>query len=186
MRHLKSTLEILDLRQLKGNLTFKDLKVECVIRGLSFEKVIKGGFFYLSRWLVDNVNEDIDIDLLTQYDDYIENILREKGNDELIHPSLRLSYLGEGSEERDENFRKTQIKNSPDKSGNSIKSKEKDKNGIVKHTKKSLTFKLQKKGYNVDKVIKRVIRRFPDANSKSIKIWYRKSERSEKSTDKTT
>ena len=167
-----SVTQILNLSTLDSKMTYKDLKIECIIRGLGFDKIINSDFPNLAKWLVKNRDINKDRSLLTSFDDFVEGELLKRGKDDLIHPSLRLSYVGD-IENRDK-IVKSKIKKIISKPKGKIK---KDKNGIKKNTKKSLTFKLQRKGYKLEKVIRRVLRRFPDANEKSIKIWYRKSER---------
>lgn len=169
--HLRPPLEIFKLRTLEAKMNLKDIKIECIVRGMDFDKVIKGDFPNLAQWLIVNVGKKTDTGLLNDYDDYIDKKLEEAGKRELIHPSLRLGYLSSSAPEKEKELKKKTLENKPKKKLG------KDKRGIKKNTKKSLTFKLQCKGYRVDKVIKRVKRRFPDANEKSIKIWYRKSER---------
>lgn len=184
MLQLRSDLEIGRLNLYSSKMNYKDLKIECVIRGMEFEAVTRGDFPTLTHWLIKNKFNEKNLNLLDEYDNHVEAILRDKGKEDLIHPSLRLNYIsGNNIDEREENIKKEnkkKVKNIVKKS----KEKQKDKNGIIKHTKKSLTFKLQGKGYSIEKVIKRVTRRFPEANIKSIKIWYRKSERTERQQDK--
>lgn len=179
MIQMASFSEIMNLPMRKAKLNYKDLKKECIVRGMEFDRVINSDFPSLTNWLVNHVQLDKNISLLDEFDDYIDEKLRASGNHDLIHPSLRLGYVSNGSEDRE----KPVIKDTKPKEKTEVKkrSKKKDKNGIVKNTKKSLTGKLQGKGYPIEKVIKRVKRRFPDANEKSIKIWYRKFERSKKS-----
>ena len=49
--------------------------------------------------------------------------------------------------------------------------------GLITGTKKSLTYELVKKGKSSERIIKKVIKKFPDAKEKSILIWVRKAER---------
>lgn len=178
MKHLKNFTDIVNLKELKSNMTYKDLKIECVIRGMEFDKITASDFPNLAHWLVKNVTKKTDLSLLEKYDDYVDDLLRKAGKDEFIHPSLRLGYISDSTDERETNIKKDN-KEKVEKTEKK-KSRKKDKNGIIKSTKKSLTYKLQRKGYNIEKVIKRVLRRFPDANEKSIKIWFKKSLRERK------
>lgn len=166
------------LRELMKNtmdMNYKDLKRNCVVRGMPFEEVINGSFPRLQIWLHHNLGNEIVTDLLDQFDDHIEAELRARGKDDLIHPQLRLGYIGERDEE-----------------GNTIKTKrikgikkkrvkrEKTKDGIFKGTKKAYTYECQQKDYTLKKTIRKVKAKFPDASEKSIKIWYKKSERTQK------
>ena len=55
--------------------------------------------------------------------------------------------------------------------------RKKDANGLFQGTKKSYTYELQKKGKTLDQVITKVTRKFPDAQTKSIRIWFNKSKK---------
>ena len=83
---------------------------------------------------------------------------------------MRLGYIGEKDEEGNIIKRKKVpgIKKSKYK-----KPREKDENNLVKGTKKSYTWELTKKGLNLERVIRRVQKKFPDANEKSIRLWHR-------------
>ena len=58
--------------------------------------------------------------------------------------------------------------------------KEKDDNGLWKGTKKSYVFELTYKGLSIDRITRRVQKRFPDAKDKSIQQWYRAALRKQK------
>ena len=45
---------------------------------------------------------------------------------------------------------------------------------------KSYAFELTLKGYSIDRIIRRVMKKFPDANPKSIQQWYRAALRKKK------
>ena len=51
--------------------------------------------------------------------------------------------------------------------------KEKNELGLWKGTKKAYTFELTLKGYDLERVTRRVLKHFPEANEKSIKQWYK-------------
>ena len=154
-----------------GNLTFKDIKVECIIRGIDFIDVITYDFWGLSNWLVENALRPKDESLLDKYDDWLDAKLakRPKG-EELIHPTLRLGYVkrDEGGEVKVKKEKEVKEKKAP---------REKDGNGLFKGTKKSYTFELQKRGKTLDQTMVKVKRKFPDAVDKSIRIWFNKSKK---------
>jgi len=152
------------------NMTFKDIKINCVARGMPFQTVVDGTVPSLQNWLHHNNTNEVDPNLLDSFDDWIEDNLRSRGKYDLIHPQLRLGFIGE----RDDvgNVNKTKrVKGIKKKKSR----REKTKDGIYKGTKKALTFKLQQKGRSLERTIKKVLRTFPDASEKSIKIWYKKS-----------
>lgn len=155
-----------------SNMTYKDLKVNCVVRGMPFDDVINGSFPRLQVWLHHNTQAEIQPHLLDDYDDYIEAILRERGQEDLIHPQLRLGFIGERDEEGNP-VKTKRVKGIKKKR----KKKERTKDGIYAGTKKAFVYEAQQKGWSIKKTIRRTFAKFPDASEKSIKIWYKKSER---------
>ena len=51
--------------------------------------------------------------------------------------------------------------------------RERDTNGLYKGTKKSYTYELAQKGFSIERITRRVKKKFSDASDKSITIWYR-------------
>ena len=51
--------------------------------------------------------------------------------------------------------------------------REKDESGLWKGTKKSYTYELTNKGYTLERITRRVMKKFPEAKPKSIQQWYR-------------
>jgi len=161
---------IANLSNLKSEFTFKELKKNCISRGLEFEKALSYDFPNLSNWLLKNAHVKETEELLDLYDDWLEAKLRADGNDYLVHPSLRFRYMGSKDEDSDE---EKPIKKEKEKV---VKVKrEKDVSGLYKGTKKQYTFDLQRNGKTIDQVLTKVIRKFPDAKEKSIKIWFNRS-----------
>jgi len=156
------------------DMTYKDLKKMVVVRGLSFEEVVNGDFCRLQSWLHKNYDNKIDTSLLDEYDDWLDNNLRDLGKHELIHPSLRLGYIGEREDDEGNKVIKTKkakVETKPKEK------KEKTAEGIFSGTKKALTYSCQKEGKTIEKTIEIVMKQFPDASDKSIKIWYKKCKR---------
>lgn len=160
-----------------GNLRYRDMKKECVIRGMDFDKVIEGSIPGLTNWLRAHFNNTSQYELLDIFDDYQENLikgfLKEKGKNEdfLIHPSLRLGYIAEKDEDGNVIKRKrvkTIVKKKKHK-------RERTSQGIFSGTKKALTYQLQKEGLDKKEVVKKVLEEYPDASIKSIGIWFNKS-----------
>jgi len=81
------------------NMTYKDIKRNCVARGLSFQEVVDGTVPRLSNWLHHHNNDEVKPELLDQFDDWVEDILRSRGAFDLIHPQLRLGFIGEKDKE---------------------------------------------------------------------------------------
>jgi hypothetical protein len=102
--------------------------------------------------------------------------LSERGyakDDPLRSSRLRLGFLGE--EQEDGSRRTKRIKGV--KKPKEKKRRPRDERGLVAGTKKSYTFELTAKGYDLERVTRRVLKKFPDANAKSISLWYRKAKR---------
>jgi len=171
--------EIPDADKFIGNLKYKSLKRECVIRGMEFDRVLGGSIVELTNWLRNHFIDTIHYELLDSFDDYQENLIKEameaKGQDpnDVIHPQLRLGYIAERDEEGNVIKRKrvrTIVKKKK-------KRRERTEQGIFSGTKKALTFKLQKEGLTKQEVIEKVIEVFPDASEKSVGIWYNKAKK---------
>ncbi len=152
-----------------SHMTLNDLKRNCISRGMGFQEVVDSTVISLQNWYFRNSSKQMDTSLIVKFDDWIEDLLRERGKDDLIHPQLRLSYLSENPDtDKPKKEKEKKEKKKP---------REKTKHGIFKGTKKAYTFELQQKGKTLEQVIKKVGRKFPGASEKSIKIWYKKSAR---------
>jgi len=172
----KTIPEISNLGSAGGaHLTYKDLKKECVARGMPFIEVTGASFPTLTNWLLTYVLRPKDDNLIVQYDNYIENILRERGAHELIHKSLRLSYLGDDLDEKGEI-----IKKEPKVPREKKAPREKTESGLFQGTKKAYTEKLFNMGKTLEQTVTKVCRKFPEAKEKSIKIWYNKFKKAKK------
>lgn len=160
-----------------GDLKYRGLKKECVIRGMEFDKVLNGTIPILSNWLRKHFDDIPCLESLNEFDDYQENIIRkinkERGEDPniMIHSSLRLGYIAERDDEGNI-IKKKQVRTVIKKRK---KRRERTDDGIFKGTKKALTFELQQMGLVKEEVIKAVMGKFSDASPKSIGIWYNKS-----------
>lgn len=161
---------IMNLTNLKSDFTYKEIKRHCILRGMEFTKVIGGSVPNLSNWLVKNAVVQENPELLELFDDWVESQLIKDGKEYLVHPSLRLGYVGNRSE-KEEVKPKVKLEIKP----KIKKLREKDSSGLYKGTKKSYTFELQRKGKTVQQVIVKVLRKFPEAKEKSIKIWFNRS-----------
>lgn len=178
-RKRKFEREISDVDKFIGPLKYKDLKRECIIRGMEFDEVLSGSLPHLTNWLRFNFIVAPKYELLDSFDDYQEKLIREameaKGQDpdDVIHPSLRLGYIAERDEDGNV-IKKKRVRTIFKKKR---KKRERTDQGIFSGTKKALTFELQKQGLTKEEVIKKVIEQFPDASEKSIGIWFNKSKK---------
>lgn len=150
-------------------LTLKGLKYEVISRGMPFDDVLAFSIPDLSNWLHNNYTNEIDIDRVAEYDDYIEDILKGLGSE--IYPTLRLSYVGDKAED----FKALDVVPKKDRPKKEKVPKEKTEQGIYSGTKKALTYQCQKEGKTIDETLTIVKETFEDASDKSIKIWFRKA-----------
>jgi len=173
----KFEMDIPDADKFISYLKYKDMKRECVVRGMEFDKVLKGGIPQLTNWLRNHFIDTIQLDLLEVFDDYQENLIREavktKGEDpdNVIHPALRLGFIAE----RDEDGVVTKRKRARMIVKRKKNRRERTGDGIFQGTKKALTFQLQQQGLEKAEVINKVMEQFLDASPKSIGIWFNKS-----------
>lgn len=149
------------------NMTYKDLKRKAIILGMPFPDACSAGVFDLLHYI--NVSEE----KLDWMDKQLENIGYSK-DDPLRNSRLRLGFLGEEGEngqrrtKRVPGIKKPREKKPP---------RERDEFNLIKGTKKSYVFELTAKGFELDRVIRRMKKKFPEANEKSINLWYRMAKR---------
>ncbi len=172
----------MDAHPADGHLTkmkFKDLKRECVVRGMLFEDVIGYSQPQLAGYFREHFFDDVQHNLLDEFDDWQEDEIRKAVNaggvdpEDIIHSSLRLVFIAEWDEDGNVTKRKrvrTIIKKKK-------KRRERTKQGIFSGTKKALTYQLQKEGHDKKTVTKMVLEQYPDASEKSISIWFNKSKK---------
>lgn len=151
-------------------MTYKDLKKAAVEKGMPFEEVVSADFFKLNSFIHANAHVKSDKKLVEEFDDWMEQILLNRGQEQLVHPSLRLAYIGNTGEE---DTKKREVK--PKVISKPKAKRVKNEDGIYGGTKKALTYMLAKKGRSIERTIAKVKRKFPDAADKSIKIWYKKA-----------
>lgn len=152
--------------------TLKDLRRQAIALGMPFPDVVDKEIWALIKYIQQS-NNTPDPSLIDEYDNWLDHHFDEIGipkNDPIRHPHLRLGFIGEVDEEGNTIKRKKVpgIKKTKYK-----KPREKDENNLVKGTKKSYTWELTKKGLNLERVLRRVQKKFPDANEKSIRLWHR-------------
>lgn len=158
-------------------LKYRDLKRECVIRGMEFDNVISGDIPKLTNWLRNHFKDTAQHELLDSFDDYQDKLVKDsvesKGQDPsiLLHPSLRLGYIAERDEEGNV-IKKKRVRTLMKKKR---RKRERTNDGIFKGTKKAMTFALQQEGKTKAEVISIIKEEYPDASEKSIGIWFNKS-----------
>ena len=159
----------------------KELQKECIKMGIPFPLVCDYSQTQLMSWFIKNWKDpkDRDKELLEQYDEWFLYEMLKKNYDPrdpkvgyLFHPAMQMATVSSESEEETEELLKQKKSHKTSKPKSAPKTtRVKDESGIVKGTKKALTIKLAKEGLDINKIIKKVLKEFPDANENSIKIW---------------
>ena len=160
------------------NMTYKDLKRRAIALGMDFEAAASASVWDLQSYLLNSTNSP-DPSLIDGYDDWVDSELAKRGykkGDALRSPQLRLGYLGE-NEEGEPVVKK--IRGLPKR-----KSREKTPEGYWKGTKKAYTLELTQKGLDIERIIRRVTKKYPEAKPRTIKSWYRKFKSKNKPTKK--
>lgn len=150
--------------------TYKEVKREAVIRGMPFPDVVEADFYRLLSY-IDSSNAKPNIALVDKFDEWVDEQLSKAGygkDDPLRSSRLRLGFIGDEDEEGKIKIKRVKGIPRPRK-----EKRERDQLGLYQGTKKSYTFELAGKGFEIDRVIRRVLKKFPDAKEKSIKIWYK-------------
>lgn len=152
-----------------GNFRFRDLQRACIIRGMPPEELVNQDIYGLHRYIQDHKNDDVDIDLLEDFDEWREKLLEEKyGKGE---PFVRLGYIGKVDEEG----KPVMVYQAKPKKPKKHIEKDAEMGGLWKGTKKHLTMQCKKDGLSLEKTVSKVIAQFPEAKESSIKIWYKRA-----------
>lgn len=158
------------------NMTYKDLKRKAIVLGMPFPDACAAGVFDLLGF-INQSEEKPDKSLIDKYDEWadkqLETIGYEKDNP-LRNSRLRLGFLGE---EGDNGKRKPKRVPGIKKPREKKPPRERDEFNLIKGTKKSYVFELASKGFELERVIRRMKKKFPEANEKSINLWYRMAKR---------
>ena len=157
-----------------ANMTFKDLQRRAIVLGMPFPEVVNSDYFRLESF-IRNSEEKPDPSLIDKYDDWMDRQLEEAGyskGDPMRNYQLRLGYVSEDAVTKQKKFKRVRGIPKPKKP-----KREKDESGLWKGTKKSYTFELTNRGFSLERITRRVQKKFPEANEKSIKQWYRAAKR---------
>ena len=158
------------------SMTYPDIKRQAVVLGMPFPDVVGSTIFGLMSY-IDNSPNVPDPSLVDKFDEWVEKHFDEIGipaNDPIRSPYLRLGFIGDEVDPETGEVKKRRKRIPGIKKPKEKKPKrEKDENGRVKGTKKSYTYELAQKGRNLEQTTRRVFKKFPDANERSIALWYR-------------
>jgi hypothetical protein len=151
-------------------LNYQGLQRGCIVRGMAFDQLVKGQFHTLQDFFIRNYHEPIDNSRLDAFDEWRKEVMLKRGLDE---PFVRLGFIGVIDEQtghvlsikKPKKFKKPKVK----------QKREKDETfGIWKGTKKALTAQCVTEGKTLEKAINIVTAQFPDAQAKSISIWFKR------------
>ena len=143
---------------------------------MPFPDACAAGVFDLIKYISNSTNKP-DKSLIDQYDEWADKQLEAIGydkTDSIRNSRLRLGFLGEEGEDgirklkRVPGIKKPKEKKPP---------RERDSFNLIKGTKKSYCYELTEKGFDQERVVRRMKKKFPDANEKSIQLWYRAAKR---------
>lgn len=165
------------------NQTYRDLKRKAVILGMPFPDACSASVFQLINW-INTSEEKPNKHLINEYDDWMDRQLETAGlakDDPLRSSKLRLGFLGE---EGEDGKRKTRRVSGIKKPREKKPPRERDEFNLIKGTKKSYVWGLTSKGYELERIIRRMKKKFPEANEKSINLWYRTAKRKLNGKDK--
>lgn len=158
------------------NMTYKDIKRQAIILGMPFPDATGNSIGALLNFIYHTSNKP-DKSLIDKYDDWMDQQLANRGYEPGVgirNSRLRLGFLGDENEDgkrrskRVPGLKKPKEKKPP---------KEKDEFGLIKGTKKSYCWSLTAKGFDLDRVTRRMHKKYPEANDKSISLWYRNCKR---------
>lgn len=159
------------------NMTYKDMKRRAVSLGMPFPDACSADYNGLASY-IHHSNNKPDNSLIDEYDKWMDNQLELAGyakDDPMRSYQLNLGFIGEDIVTKQRKTKRIKGLEKPKKP-----KKEKDDNGLWKGTKKSYVFELTYKELPLDRIIRRVQKKFPDAKEKSIQQWYRAAFRKQK------
>lgn len=162
--------------------TYKDIKRKAIVLGMPFPDATQADVGRLLSF-IEKTNNEPDTSLIDKYDDYIDEQLAAAGygkDDPMRNSRLRLGYIGETTESGE--IRRKRVRGIK-KQKERKQPRERDGFNLYKGTKKSYVFELTQKGYEVDRIVRRVTKKFPEAKEKSIKLWYTAAKRKMKEQD---
>lgn len=166
-----------------SSMKHRDLQRACIARGLPFQEAVDKDAPTLAGWYSEHRDRTQNHNLLNEFDDWRDLILKNRGyekGDPVFHPSLRLGYIA--GRDSEGNVTSTKKPRGLGLDKKKKKKREKDSTGLFTGTKKSLTYNCQREGLSIPDTIKKVLATFPEAQEKSISIWWKRSVKESKQT----
>lgn len=153
-----------------ANNKYKELQRACLIRGMPFNDLVEGTHISLAHFLRKEWNNPLNEERLAEFDEWRHKIMRELGKGD--EPYIRLAYMPEQPEEG------MKIKIAKEKPiSDKPKRKFDESAGVMGGTKKHLTYTSQQAGKTLEETIELVKNQFPDAQEKSISIWFKRAKK---------
>lgn len=169
-----------------SQMVYKDLKIACIVRGMEFQDVVESDHGILSSFFIRNYYNEKDPELLEDFDIWMDKQLERNGlaKDDPLR-EFKLSSTVD-PETQDIRLSKKKVGRRVKLPKKEVKKRERnDTFNVIKGTKKEYTMELTKRLFDLgknlgskniqDKLVNRVVEKYPDANPKSVMIWYKKA-----------
>lgn len=159
------------------SMTFKDMKRRAVALGMPFPDACSADYNDLASWIHKTDNKP-DNSLIDKYDEWMDHQLELAGyakDDPMRSYQLNLGFISEDAITKQKKTKRIKGLEKPKKP-----KRAKDEQGLWAGTKKSYTYELTMKGMDIERIIRRVLKKFPDAKEKSIRQWSRAALRKNK------
>lgn len=165
------------------NMKHKDLQKACISRGMDFKEVIEKSHPQLVLWFYENFDRTQDINLLTEFDEWMDNQVQKLSPEgfSFRNPLLRFNYVEPiiNGISQASSIPKA-IENAPEKTKKEkIPSVVKTKHpewDIMTGTKKFMVYELTiTKKMELEEIIPLVRDKYSEVEEKSIKIWFKRA-----------
>ena len=156
----------------------RELQKECILRGLEFNFLVEWDHNKLASWYIKEYDRLHDPKKLDEFDIWMEEQLEGKGykkGNAMLSPCFRMGFTGNLEEINTTKIIDPEMKKEPIVKIDKPKRVKDEELGIMKGTKKELTYKLSLEGKDMDDIILQVTKKFPEAQEKSIKIWAKRA-----------
>lgn len=156
--------------------TYRDIQRKAIVLGMPFPDVVSSDVGRLQSF-IDKSNNEPDTSLIDKYDQWVDEqmaLLDYEPENPMRSSKLRLGYIGETNEQGEAKRKRVRgIKKQREKK----QPRERNEFNLYKGTKKAYVFELTQKGYTIERIQRRVLKKFPDAKEKSIKLWHTAAKR---------
>lgn len=171
-----------------SKLTYPDLKIACITKGMEFQDIVEGDHSTLSSYFLQNYDNKSDTENLEYFDAWIDEQLELQGiakNDPLRQYKLSSVVDPATNDLKIRKKRVSKVVKVPKKKR--VKRERNEQFNIIKGTKKEYVYtlvqKLHDKGKNLnskkifERLLASVIEKYGDASEKSVKIWFNRAKK---------